>query len=283
MARIQQTDTPTQVLEAFVLRARRILEHSLIRDHQSLMRDLYSGKLTLDITENRRTGEVTQVLRQTFPPEELIESFAARLRPLILPSERLHFQKVFDAIEALLPEQLLANLENPISWWRDQWASVVDRSPDADAQAFLVITDRGSITDGHLMYAWLYSDLVHADDAEGAALGLSIDERFRGAAGVLARIGSRLNDTYGLVKWLYEEGVLRLDPGVFERAVVVSSEIFEQEIKMHRAEVDTPIPTDLSELDPAVWTSGPEAFRPTEPAGQVASQPDGDTPTPDAT
>ncbi|GAA5066744.1 hypothetical protein [Nocardia callitridis] len=36
--------TPTTVLEAFVLRARRVVSHPLMREHRELMQSLYAGK-----------------------------------------------------------------------------------------------------------------------------------------------------------------------------------------------------------------------------------------------
>lgn len=259
-AKRAEPEDPTRLLEAFVLRARRVLQHSLIREHLPLMQKLYKEEMEFGFRKDSESGETKQFLRQVFPPEELMESFAGRLRPLILESERIHYTKVFDAIEALVPSELLAHLQRPIPEWRKHWADVVDRAPSAEAQAYLLVTKDGAITDRHLMYEWLYGDLVHADDVTKSSMGLSIDERYRAAASVISRIGSRVNDTYELVKWLVSEGVLQLSDEAFSRPVVVSTEVMELEVKAYQGDENSPLPKDLSALDPNHWTPAEDLF-----------------------
>lgn len=67
-----------------------------------------------------------------------------------------------------------------------------------------------------------------------------------------ARLGSSVNATYYLVKYLVEEGLLELDPEVFTVPVLAKTSV---EIKgqVYSAGLGAEMPTDLSNLDPKVW------------------------------
>jgi len=73
-------------LIAFILRARRVEEHSLARDRAAL--DLLARmQFKVQVTPSR--GTATWI--QEFPPEEQVESAAARVRPLILNDDPTHW------------------------------------------------------------------------------------------------------------------------------------------------------------------------------------------------
>ncbi|WP_433659803.1 hypothetical protein ACQPW1_45165 [Nocardia sp. CA-128927] len=220
------------------------------------MQKLYMGEMKVGVVVNQSTGDASTTLSQEFPPEELMESLAARIRPLILGSERVHYDKVLKAIEALVPAEKLEELVEPISRWRDRWVQAVDRSVTADAQAYMVITAQGTVTDRQLMYAWMYGDLVHADDTEQHVMGLSLADRYRAAAGVLARIGAVTEQTLVLVQALFDEGLLTLDSSVFDVPVSVPEPNLSVPVQAYSAPLATPVPTDMSALDPAVWRPG---------------------------
>jgi hypothetical protein len=252
------TDRNVAVLEAFVLRARRVMEHSLIRHQRPLMSDLYKGNFTVSMIGNIETGEFRpDSMRQALPAEELFESLAARMRPLILPTEpTIYYQRVFDAIEALVPAERLSELIEPIAWWRDDWKMVADRTPGNPPQAFMVITEDGQATDWELAYAWMYSDLVHADSLKRhTELKVSIDIRFRAAAGVIARIVERVERTFAMVQLLEDEGLIRLDPAVYTEDVAVEADRSFQLTKAFTAPPGTPLPVDLAQPDPSMWTA----------------------------
>jgi hypothetical protein len=134
------------------------MSHSLVREHGELMREVADGTMRVQIQLNTRTGEADHRIQMEFPPEEALESLAARLRPLILDSEDIHYSKVFDAIEDLVGADKLDEIVD-VQWWRAFWSERVDGS--LAAQAYYMTTDNGTVTDRRLMYSWLYSDLVH--------------------------------------------------------------------------------------------------------------------------
>ncbi|WP_063042357.1 hypothetical protein [Nocardia grenadensis] len=248
----RQSFTHEQRLKAFVLRARRITAHSLWREQKQLLEKLHVGQMNVSVTHNHRTGEVTYVHREEFPAEELLESLAARIRPLILDSEELHYSKVLNSIAALVPAADFPDYVLPIGEWHKVWAAVATR--DASAQAYYIVTDQGAASDQDLMYAWLYGDVVHADDKETESKGLSIEQRYKAAAGIVTRIVDCTELTLLLVRMLVEEGVLTVDSELFEREVVVKRTVFTNPVRAYAAvDPDTPLPLDGGPLDPEIW------------------------------
>lgn len=269
--------SPTGRLERFVLRCRRVTEHSLLVTGRELMQKLCDNEMKINITVNKATGETTQVLRQEFPPEEIFESLAARMRPLILPTEEVHYTKALDSIEALVSSADYDTVsDQPISWWRDMWLRTVDRSATASEFGYSVLTDAGSITDRQLMYAWLYGDLVHADTKfEAKVVGLSISQRYWAATGFVARIGVCTELTLGLINALDDEGLLSLNPKVWTQNVTVDTSIREQPVQIYAAINPNPtIPVTASDpLDATVWQTLAELVIPTQADEADASDP----------
>lgn len=151
--------TPQAVIEGFLLRVRRIMAHSLIREQADLMARLHDGTVQISVTRNVKTGDESHRIKIEYPPEEAMESLASRVRPLVLAREPICCVKVLDALEEVVGTDALDEEIDP-DWWRDSWRTIIDGS--GEAQAYLVGTASGQITDRKLMYAWIYGDLVHA-------------------------------------------------------------------------------------------------------------------------
>lgn len=263
--------TPQATVEAFLLRARRVLSHSLIREQAELMAKLNDGQIDMTITVNRKTGEKTYRLQIEYPPEEALESLASRIRPLILASDPIYYEKVLNALEELIGTDKL-NEEIDLPWWHNYWREVIDAN--LDAQAYLVVTESGSTTDRKLMYAWLYGDVVHAKSPNAPVVrDLSINQRYYAAAPGIARIGDRVIYTQIMIKALIDKGLLTVDPKVFTQDVVVTQTVVDQQVQAYTAEVGTPPPTNLAPLDPEVWKSPHDAL--TDVLGDIESW-DGD-------
>ncbi|MDJ0362231.1 hypothetical protein [Rhodococcus sp. H29-C3] len=250
--------TDEQRLKAFVLRARRITSHSLWREQRDLMERARSGQMNVLITKDHRTNEDTYVLREEYPAEELMESLAARIRPLTLDGDDLHFAKVLNSVAALAPAAEFPPYIEPITIWHKMWENVATR--DDKAQAYYIVTEQGTATDQDLMYAWFYGDVVHADDKEAESKGLGVTERYKAAAGIVARIVDHVHLTLLLVESLVDEGVLTIDPELFARDVIVTETVFEKPVKAYASDVETPLPTNDEELDPSVWQPMSEAL-----------------------
>ena len=243
---------PRDRVQRFVLRARRVMAHSLVRDHFDLLSKTAQGTFTVHVEWNHVTGEGKHRLQMKLPPEEQFESFAARLRPFVMRKESVYWAVVLDAVEKLLSKETLANLVD-MQTLRDYWSEVVDGSQVA-AQAYYVMTDSGQLSDVQLADLWLNSDALHTQPIQSAiGKDMSLNERYKAAAGVYSRIGACLQYTYIFINHLVNEGLLELDRSAFNQSVVADSEI-DQPTQAYCVPVGgAPMPTDLSELDLAKW------------------------------
>lgn len=265
--------TSQAVIEGFLLRCRRVLAHSLIRDQADLMQKLHSGNFTLKATVNTKTGKESYLLVSEYPPEEALESLASRVRPLVLASDPIYYENVLQALEELVGTDKL-NDEIDLAWWHNYWREVIDAN--LDAQAYSVITQNGQTTDRKLMYAWLYGDVIHAQSPRPPAIRhLSIDQRYYAAASGIARICDRAIYTQRMIEALIEKGLLTVDPEVFTQAVIVSAITVEEPVNAYTAPVGTPVPQDLNNLDLTVWKTPHqdfgEVFRDDVPADDLSS------------
>jgi hypothetical protein len=89
-------------VQRFVLRARRVLAHSLVRDNMELLNEAASGTFHVNVELNMKTGEGWHRFKRNLPPEEAFESLAARLRPFVMRKESVYWAVVLDSVEKLL-------------------------------------------------------------------------------------------------------------------------------------------------------------------------------------
>ncbi|MCA2321562.1 hypothetical protein JF732_14765 [Mycobacterium intracellulare] len=250
------TPTPQAVIEGFLLRTRRVMAHSLIREQAALMSKLHTGEVTIWVTVNTKTGEESHRLQVEYPPEEALESLASRVRPLILAGEPIYYEKALNALEQLVGTDTL-NEEIDLAWWHHYWREVIDAN--LAAQAYWVMTPSGTTTDRKLMYSWLYGDVIHAKSPRSPAIrDLSIDQRYYAAAPGIARICDRVIYTYIMLTGLIDKGLLAVDPKVLNEAVVVTTTSVDRDVTVRVSDVGTPVPSltevaDLGNLDPTVW------------------------------
>lgn len=240
-------------IEAFVVRARRVEAHSLAQD-----RELCSkiGSVTWKVTV-RSNGETT--FTQELPPEEQVESAAARLRPLILNDEDAYGPKALKAIKWFLRGKSTDRIDQFVSEFSALWSRFDSNSEDAQAYMSQRWAVDGSepitnVSDNVLAFAWLYGDVVHADSERLAAVQpWGVRERFRAAAPLICRLIETTVMTLNFVRWLSAQGLIQLDQDVFSREVVVGDEPFIETGKVMMAPVDTPMPDPGSEDFGAGW------------------------------
>jgi hypothetical protein len=239
-------------VQRFVLRARRVLAHSLVRDNMDLLNDAAHGTFHVNVEVNTKTGEGKHRFKRDLPPEEAFESLAARLRPFVMRKESVYWAVVLDSVEQLLSKETLAEVVD-IPSLREYWSTVVEGSQVA-AQAYYVMTESGKLSDVQLADLWLNSDSLHTQPIKsGVGNDLSITERYHAAAGVYARIGACVQYTYFWIDWLVGLGLLELDKSAFTDQVVADSSI-DIETKAYCTPLGAaPMPTDLSEMDLSKW------------------------------
>jgi hypothetical protein len=241
---------PRDRVQRFVLRARRVMAHSLVRERLQLLNDLASGTVKVRVLVDKKTGDSEHRMMMELPSEEAFESFAARLRPFTMRRESVYWELVLDGIEALVSEETKTEVID-IEDLRDHWRTVVEGAKMA--QAYYVMTESGQLSDVQLADLWLNSDALHTQPIQSVVgKSVSLNQRHQAAVGVYARIGACVNHTYFMVNHLVNEGLLELDQEVFKVPVLADTTIdFSGQI--YSAELGAELPTDLSSLDPNVW------------------------------
>ncbi|GAA3715873.1 hypothetical protein GCM10022238_33130 [Gordonia hankookensis] len=233
------------------------MAHSLIREQAAMMSSLHGGTVKISVTRNVKTGEESHRIKIEYPPEEAMESLASRVRPLILAKEPIYCLKVLDALEQVVDTDAL-NEEIDLDWWREEWKNIIDGN--GEAQAYIVGTASGQITDRKLTYAWIYGDLVHATTPRSLVIkDLSIDDRYHAAAPGIARICNLVITTHIMLVSLIDKGLLTIDSEVFSERVVVTKTSVDRKVEVYMAPAEgedgpPPMPADPSqELDPTQW------------------------------
>lgn len=255
-------DKELDEIDRFVLRARRVEAHSLAADRTKL-KEL--GQFTI-------TGNIAldgaMVVRRALPNEELFESLAARVRPLLLKRESIHYNKLLDAIEervggADLPADKETTVRERLAALRREWSRF-----DTDTANVLGFAVQSSSLDGadatpqvsdtQLAAAWLYGDVVHVDlqgkKSEGQLL--PVKERFSAAVMYFSLVADLTLTTLNAVRRLHEMGVIELASQVLDDEVVVGTDELVDEATAFIASVDTPMPDlDLASRE------APEGFK----------------------
>jgi hypothetical protein len=222
----------------FVRRLRRVALHPLAleeRDEEEiplpgdLLRYLMSVTVNFFIREDS-----TATMRVPFPDEVMFESLAVRVRSFTLPKDRLFWKKGLAALDRLtgLDDHLVRSSSEEL---REEWRAALAR--DAEARAYRVDTDDGSLTDLDLAYAWLYQDVAHGDTSK--TLHFDINERYLAAVGVFSHIAVVAIETLHYVNLLVEDGVLVLPVGTFSDGVIVFASEYVREAKVYMADPDT--------------------------------------------
>jgi hypothetical protein len=222
----------------------------------------------------------TETLVQHVPPEEQVESAAARLRPLILNDDPTFYAKFFNAIgfflnQAQAPEQLMAQLRG----FKTEWAAVQPKSDDLRGYE-VRRTGPGSggeerVSDNELAFGWLYGDVVHADaDRLAKTRSFGVVERFRPAVPVVARIMVLTIGSLNFARYLHANGMLPIGDDVFDLPVAVTETALRVEGRIYVAEVqpgDGPVvlPPIGKDLGPG-WTPFQQAFGPIRDAAEKA-------------
>lgn len=241
MARLDDHET----LRRFVLRARRVHAHSIVRDKNELRRHA-KGSVdgTLDLA-----GHMS-ITRRLPADEEVFESLASRVRPLTVKSEPVYFENVLDAIESLVSE---ANVEETLRTrlrdLRRAWNAYEIQGTHIQAYAIQSARIDGTeatniVSDTQLAAAWLYADLVHAD-AQGPkqeALDFPLSERYAAAVRVFSQVAALTVETLQLVESLRDGRLLAVEDSAWEEDVVVGVSELVQEARVFAAPLGSEMP-----------------------------------------
>lgn len=221
-----------QTIELFVVRARRVEEHSLAADPEKLAA---WGQVRLTL-QGLKDG--TQRLIQEVPAEEILESAMARVRPIVLDGEPVYWAKALAAIGYVIrfiddPERELAHAA--YQELKKRWQSCTSQhgNPD-DGSYYIVRADfvGGQVSAEELAFSWIYGDVVHADldrQARGEIVG--VQERHRAASGIVARMVRTTILTLNMIRKLQTNGHLDLPDEIFTKPVVSTDTTMIQTVK----------------------------------------------------
>ncbi|MER6774394.1 hypothetical protein ABT389_32210 [Streptomyces bacillaris] len=240
-----------ECLEAFVLRARRVEKHSLATNWDALVA-LTTMQISVIQLENGETR-----IRQEFPAEEVVESAAARIRPILLNGDACFYQKALGAVGYFCRELPLDT--QWVKATRAEWQIRAAPSTPQEAGYWVMISD--TVTgedqglDRHkLAMAWIYGDVVHHDverRQEGDAFGLF--ERFRGAVPLIAWAMVGTIELLNYIRALHEDGVLQLRQEVLDEPVALETTTWEHNGELFYAPVGTEAPTTATAPLPQDW------------------------------
>lgn len=244
----QQFQKAEDTLRRFVLRARRIAAHSLAtepRELETLANSKMAGTLNLDGTIE---------IRRKLPDEEIFESLASRLRPLLLKTESIHYAEVLKAIDAVIRRREKAQtnseaLREKFTVLGNAWRQFNEADPITLRYSTQMARKDGSeptpeVSDSQLALAWLYGDLVHADVRGKKAPGtlLPIKVRYSAAVSYFSSVAILCAKTMELVSELADLGAFELPQETTSTDVVVGTKEIVETGRVYFAPVGTEMP-----------------------------------------
>jgi len=255
-------------LRAFVLRARRAAAHSLALDRDGL-RSLASGTTKLLLDPASRIVRI----RQEYPPEETIESAAARVRPLLLEKEATFHGKAFAALRyfsrsAEVPQDLREGLESLRTAWRAIKPNGKDSRGYSIEYGHVSSPDTFRASDNVLAFAFIYGDVVHHDEERLAeTAGFGVVERYRAAAPLVAHLLLLAIGTLNVAQALHRRELLPPEiTDAFTATVIAAETVYENEASVYMAEViageKPPSLPGLHEEISGTWVNALDHFLP---------------------
>lgn len=216
-----------ETVARFVLRARRIESHSLVREWDELLRHAQgSFEASLDLS-----GKLT-VTRRLPEDEEAFESLAARVRPLTLKTEPVYHDAVLTALQNLIERSTEATDEQRArcASLRQAWQAAELQGTHVQGYAVQSMRLDGSdvtpmVSDTQLAAGWLYADLVHAD-AKGPkkqALLFPLRERYAAAVRIFSRVAALTVTTLQFVETLRKAGIISIAEQAWQQDVSVGA------------------------------------------------------------
>lgn len=226
-------------LGAFIVRARRVEEHSLARD-KALVVEI--AEVTIKLLFGPDGAKMRTILPES---EEQLESATARVRPLVLSGEPSKGLNAVTALGYLLrgrPEFDDGPVGQTIRELRDGWKRLEPGAPPHENPYHVHIGDAGSNESNtwwELGWAWVYGDVVHSDAEKRTATRLAgVEERYRAGAILVCQIIIQAISTLNVIRGLRKAGLLDLPDEPFEEQVVVTPEKLAKEVEVWTAAHD---------------------------------------------
>lgn len=214
-----------EIVERFILRARRVELHSLVKSGE--INRLANPVFNVTIS----TNDSITIQHPVCKNEESLESLASRLRPFILKTESIYLKKVLEAILCLVPLEKLAENEsenfNAIRMWFET-RCVNKNSGRYGIQVFSAenepITDM--LWENLIGESYLYIDAIHSDPKgkKQEALRLDFYTRYEAASSFFSEMACIIINLLNLVRRFNDKGVLDIPAEIFNIEVAFDSE-----------------------------------------------------------
>lgn len=200
-----------EILGCFVLRARRVESHSLVKS-----RDINCYRIPTITMSASEAGEI-RIKRHACANEEAIESLASRLRPFIVRSESIYLPKVFSAIKSQVSTDAFAVREAEAFNAAESWFAHRYKNKDSKCYGVQTISTSGVpetklLSDALLAESWIYTDTVHADPrgAKAEAQQAGYLERYVAASSYFCEFAAVVVSLLNIVRSLSKQGMLQI-------------------------------------------------------------------------
>ncbi|KFI58740.1 hypothetical protein [Bifidobacterium gallicum] len=263
-------DEAKDTLRRFVVRARRVAAHSMVKD-QSVLK-----YVNPTFTIQRREGEPIR-LKYHMPDQEVFESLAARTRPCILEREPVYLDKVFRSVTMCLGARKMSETaQKCFDECKAHFAHLRDK--DGGTSYSIQMFDTNDVPQGEPMSdlligeAWLYSDLVHTDPQgrKAEATALSYRDRYYAGTSFFSQLSIIIVNMLNLITALNRDFGFGIDPKAWEEQVVAADEDSERVAEnMYMLPQGTQIPdgvrpkdmpnaVDVSSMTETAWALNPQ-------------------------
>ncbi|WP_288766349.1 hypothetical protein [uncultured Varibaculum sp.] len=241
-----------EAIERFVIRARRVEAHSLVKSGD--IERYETPRITYTVFES---GNVN-IRYHVCPDEEAVESLAGRLRPFIVRSEKIYLLKVVNAIYEQIPIAGLTEKEAEALESIKNWFIHRHEKKDSERYGIQLISQEDAfstklLSDALLAESWIYTDTVHADPKDGKEEGLklSYSDRYRAASCFFCEFACKVISLLNLVRRLATRNLLEVPDAVWNEAVTYAeAEESDQEqivsCPVYLAPQSMKLPTDKS-------------------------------------
>lgn len=239
-----------RTIARFVLRARLVQEHSLAADRDIL--EKYSvWTLSFVVTENRNNGERTCAIAPVpLLPTEQVESAAARVRPIFLFSDGVHYENVLRALGIVVVPS--ADLKKDVERLRAKFQAADPDYPDGRPTE---PRSASSMKNKQIAGAWLYGHLLHEDELRRTySAGISAEFMLLQATKTVCSEMLATVEALHLIERLVTSGSLEIAEDLFTEPISVTAiEWAPQLTNAYVADAGTAMPESLTEPLGSEW------------------------------
>lgn len=275
MTRDSRKVAALRTISRFVLRARLVQEHSLAADKDTLEKHA-AWTMSFRLTHILKTGErAVAMVPAPLLPTEQVESAAARVRPVFLYSDGVHYDRVLNALGESAASS--AGLKEKLEGLRAKFRAADPDYPDGRPTE---PRSKPSMTNKEVAGAWLYGQLLHEDELRRSyGAGISAEEMLLNATKTVCSEMLATVEALHLIERLVADGSLEVAEDLFTDPVsVTATEWAPQIVGAYAADVGTAMPESLIEPLGSEWSEVHDLFDFDPPATGLSGPSNADGP-----